>query len=90
MNSRDSPSGTPREPVARRTSERARPAIRTGIATAAPASGPAAPMSIRAFRSGNGDLRRISAPIVPGSGGIGRKGMKYGGDTRTRCRRAAV
>jgi hypothetical protein len=71
----------------RATTESLRPMRRTGTATTAPAIGPAAPMSISAFRFGTGDLILMNAPNVPMNDGAG---MKNGGVTSMSCRLAAV
>ena len=64
------------KPVAGKTLvlESAKPKIRTGSATAMPASGPAMPMSINTRRSRVGARMRMTAPIVPKNpNGIGIK-----------------
>jgi len=55
------------------------PARAIGIEAANPAIGPAAPMSKRAFLSGNGSRMLMNAPNVPNRNG-GGTGMKYGSD----------
>ena len=60
----------------------------TGIATARPASGPAAPMSISLRRSDVTRRMLMTAPIVP-SPNQGGSGMKKGSEASTPCQRAA-
>ena len=69
--------------------EWAAPHAYSGIASARPASGPAAPMSSRARRVGMTDRIRMTAPIVPNGERTG-SGMKKGSDASTLWRRAAM
>jgi hypothetical protein len=77
----------PDRPADGRIAESFRPMRRMGTATNAPAIGPEAPMSSRAFLWGTGDLIFMNAPNVPMNEGAG---MKYGGVTATLWRLAAV
>ena len=66
--------------------EKLMPINNTGIATKNPASGPAIPMSNKAFLLGMGSLIEITAPIVPkGRTGFGGSGMKKGREAATLC-----
>jgi hypothetical protein len=62
--------------------ERMNPNIKTGIAIARPANGPAIPMSNRLRRSMTGEFILMKAPKVPIITG-GGAGIKYGSVTRT-------
>jgi len=65
---------------------RNKPIRHIGMETKKPASGPAIPMSMRAFLSGIGSLIEITAPKVPkGKIGFGGTGMKKGREAATPC-----
>jgi hypothetical protein len=59
-----------------------------GTASAKPASGPAAPISMSVLRSGIGSRREMKAPNVPKMTKGGGMGMKKGRDASTFRRRA--
>ena len=73
--------------VAGRMFENAKPTAIIGMATATPASGPAAPISNNARFERNGERILMTAPNVPIK--IGMPGMKYGSVTSTPYFRAA-
>ncbi len=81
----DEPSVIPLSAGSGWTLERCSPIIITGMDTATPIKGPAAPISISMRLSRIGDLILMKAPNVPIREG---PGMKNGGVTSTPCLRA--